>query len=344
MTKAVVVCPGRGTYNKTELGYLQRHFPDSALLGAFDEQRRSADQPSVSELDGAQRFSVAEHTRGDNASALIFAATLGDFLSIDRGKIDIVAVTGNSMGWYSALACAGALAPEDGFRVANTMGTLMQRSLIGGQLIYPFVGEDWHAQPERRAELLGIVDEIAAREGHELHLSIDLGGMLVLAGDEAGLSAFEQRVEPLQQRFPMRLANHAAFHTPLMKPVAEQGRQQLPADLFHNPDLPLIDGRGAIWWPGASDGEALHAYTLGTQVVETYDFTRAITVAAREFAPDLFIITGPGTTLGGAVAQSLILAEWRGMTGKEEFQALQARTPILASMGMEEQRRTVASQ
>src|SRR5690349_24339819 len=100
MTKAVVVCPGRGTYNKTELGYLHRHFPDAALLGAFDEQRRSAGQPSLSELDGAQRFSVAEHTRGDNASALIFAATLGDFLSIDRGKIDIVAVTGNSMGWY----------------------------------------------------------------------------------------------------------------------------------------------------------------------------------------------------------------------------------------------------
>lgn len=344
MTKAVVVCPGRGTYNKTELGYLQRHFPDSALLAAFDEQRRVAGQPSVSELDGAQRFSVAEHTRGDNASALIFAATLGDFLSIDRGKIDIVAVTGNSMGWYSALACAGALAPEDGFRVANTMGTLMQRALIGGQLIYPFVGEDWRAQPERRAELVAIVDDIAAREGHELDLSIDLGGMLVLAGNEAGLAAFEQRAEPLQQRFPMRLANHAAFHTPLMAPVAEQGRGQLPADLFRNPDLPLIDGRGAIWWPGATDTDALHAYTLGTQVVETYDFTRAITVAAREFAPDLFIITGPGTTLGGAVAQSLILAEWRGMTGKEEFQALQARTPILASMGMEEQRVTVASQ
>lgn len=343
MTKAVVVCPGRGTYNKTELGYLRRHFPDAALLGALDEQRRSAGQPSLSDLDGAQRFSVAEHTRGDNASALIFAATLGDFLSIDRGRIDIVAVTGNSMGWYSALACAGALAPEDGFRVANTMGTLMQRALIGGQLIYPFVGEDWRAQPERRAELLTIVDDIAALEGHQLHLSIDLGGMLVLAGNEAGLSAFEGRVEPLQGRFPMRLANHAAFHTELMAPVAEQGRGQLPADLFRNPELPMIDGRGAIWWPGASDAEALHAYTLGTQVVETYDFTRAITIAAREFAPDLFIITGPGTTLGGAVAQSLILAEWRGMTGKDEFQALQARTPILAAMGMEDQRPAVAS-
>jgi [acyl-carrier-protein] S-malonyltransferase len=341
MTKAVVVCPGRGTYNKTELGYLERHFPDAALLEAFDAHRRAAGQPLLSELDGARRFSVAEHTRGDNASALIFASTLGDFLAIDRAGIDIVAVTGNSMGWYSALACAGALQPQDGFRVANTMGTLMQRSLVGGQLIYPFVGDDWRAQPDRRSELLAIVDDIAGRGGHELYLSIDLGGMLVLAGNESGLAAFENRVEPLQQRFPMRLANHAAFHTPLMTPVAEEGRRILPADLFRGPDLPLIDGRGAIWWPGATDAEALCAYTLGTQVVETYDFTRAITVAAREFAPDLFIVTGPGTTLGGAVAQSLILAEWRAMTGKEDFKAQQDRHPVLASMGMPDQRSTV---
>lgn len=342
MTTAVVICPGRGTYNKAELGYLQRHFPDAALLEAFDAQRRAADQPTLRDLDGAERFSIARHTRGDNASALIFAATLGDFGAIDRERIDVVAVTGNSMGWYSALACAGALSPENGFKVANTMGTLMQRALIGGQLIYPFVGEDWRDRPDRRAELLGLVAEIGARDEHELYLSIDLGGMLVLAGNEAGLAAFEAGVEPQQQRFPMRLANHAAFHTPLMEPVAAQGRDALPVSLFGDPELPMIDGRGAIWWPGATDAETLRAYTLGTQVTETYDFTRAIAVAAREFAPDLFIITGPGTTLGGAIAQSLILAEWRGMTGKDDFKALQEREPLLVSMGMEEQRGSVA--
>ncbi len=96
----------------------------------------------------------------------------------------------------------------------------------------------------------------------------------------------------------MRLANHAAFHTPLMAPIAAQGRAALPVDLFSDPKLPLIDGRGGIWWPGACDRDALRGYTLGHQVIETYDFTMAIAIAAREFAPDLFIITGPGTTLG----------------------------------------------
>ena len=335
---AVVVCPGRGTYNKAELGYLTRHFPDASLLAAFNRQREEAGQETLSALDGAERFSMATHTRGDNASGLIFAATLGDFHSIDREAIEVVAVTGHSMGWYSALACAGATSPEDGFRVANTMGTLMQQALIGGQLVHPFMDDDWKPDPARKAELLGIVAEIDARPDHTLALSIDLGGMLVLAGDDAGLKAFESAVEPIDGRFPMRLGNHAAFHTHLQAPVATQGRAALPADLFGQPALPLIDGRGAVWWPHATDTQALWDYTLGHQVTETYDFTRAIAVSAREFAPDLFIVTGPGTTLGGAVAQSLVLADWRGMGDKAGFKARQDTDPLLVAMGMPEQR------
>lgn len=341
MKSAVVICPGRGTYNKDELGYLSRHFPDQELLSRFDAQREAAGQESLSMLDGAGRYSMAKHSRGDNASGLIYAATYGDFQSIDREAVEIVAVTGNSMGWYSALACAGAVTAEAGFSIANTMGTLMQDAMIGGQLIYPFVGEDWRPDPARKNGLLAVVEEINIRAGHTLMLSIDLGGMLVLAGNEAGLGAFEANVPPVQDRFPMRLANHAAFHTALQEPVAAQGRAKIDAQAFGQPDLPLIDGRGAIWWPKASDADAMFDYTLGHQVTEPYDFTRAITVAAREFAPDLFIITGPGTTLGGAVAQSLILADWRGMGDKSSFQSRQTETPILVSMGLEAQRSIV---
>ncbi|MCB2084940.1 MAG: ACP S-malonyltransferase [Sphingomonadaceae bacterium] len=343
MKTAVVICPGRGTYNKAELGYLARHFPDTAMLAGFDRQRSAGGQETLSELDGADRFSLAQHTRGDNASGLIFAATLGDFLSINREQIEIVAVTGNSMGWYSTLACAGALSPQDGFRVANTMGTFMQEALIGGQLVYPFLGDDWAPDAARKAELLALVRQIDARADHTLALSIDLGGMLVLAGNEAGLKAFEASVAPIDGRFPMRLGNHAAFHTHMQSPVAERGRAALPAELFGQPQLPMIDGRGAIWWPRATDRDALRDYTLGHQVTESYDFTRAIEVAAREFAPDLFIVTGPGTTLGGAVAQSLVLAGWRGMDSKAAFKDRQDANPLLASMGMAEQRPLVTA-
>ena len=338
MKTAVLICPGRGTYTKTELGSLAK-FPDPALLARFDAERARLGQETLTALDSAQTYSGSRHSRGDNASALIYACTLGDALSLNG--VEVVAVTGNSMGWYSALACAGALSPMDGFTVVNTMGTLMQEALIGGQLVYPFMGEDWQDAPARREELLALVDQIGDRPGHDLGLSIDLGGMLVIAGNEAGLKAFEAAVPPVQGRFPLRLGNHAAFHTALQTPVAAKGRAALPVSLFTQPAKPLIDGRGNVWWPGASTTASLRDYTLGHQVVEPYDFTTAIRTAAREFAPDYFIVPGPGTTLGGAVAQSLIRANWRGLSSKADFQRLQAEDPFLISMALPDQRTLV---
>jgi acyl transferase domain-containing protein len=338
---AVLICPGRGTYNAEELGYLKRHHGDKAeLFARFDAIRAEAGQEAVTALDGEERFSRARHTRGDSASPLIYASAYADAQALAE-DIEVVAVTGNSMGWYIALAAAGALSAEDGFRVVNTMGTLMQEHLIGGQLVYPVCGADWRDDPARRSELLALVAEIGARSGHALALSIDLGGMLVLAGNAEGLAAFEAAVPQVDGRFPLRLPNHAAFHTALQEPVAAAGRARLGAGMFAQPARPMIDGRGHIWWPGSSDMSELYGYTLGHQVVEPYDFARAVRVAAEAFAPDLFVVTGPGTTLGGAVAQSLIRARWQGMDCKADFKVRQAQAPLLVSMGMAEQRALV---
>ncbi len=63
--------------------------------------------------------------------------------------------------------------------------------------------------------------------------------------------------------------------------------------------------------PSLTELDGLHLVnTLGHQLTEAYDFTTAMKVAVREFAPDKLIILGPGTTLRGAVAQSLIVSNW----------------------------------
>jgi hypothetical protein len=103
----------------------------------------------------------------------------------------------------------------------------------------------------------------------------------------------------------------------------------------------MIDGRGRIWRPFATEARSLHHYTFVTQILETYDFTRAIQVAVREHAPDRIILLGPGDTLGGAIAQALIAIEWRGLGSKADFQAMQANDPFLVSMGREDQRALV---
>jgi len=342
MTKtAVIICPGRGTYNKSELGYIhQNHASCTDLLSEFDNIRHSRGQKPLSELDRARTYDPRVHTRGDNASGLIFAASYFDTTVIDQ-SYDVVAVTGNSMGWYTALSVAGATTPVGAFEIVNTMGTLMQDHLVGGQTLYPFVDDNWQEVPGKRAALLGIVDEIARKPDHELALSIDLGGMLVVAGNEAGLKAFEGQVPSVQGRYPMRLLNHAGFHTALQKPVAAAGRYALPETLFRSPCIPLVDGAGAVWYPDAVTAADLRAYTLGAQVVTPYDFTSAIRVAARTFSPDVFIIPGPGTTLGGAVAQALIRINWRGLSSKDAFQKRQKTDPVILSMGRAEDRMRV---
>lgn len=340
--RAVLICPGRGTYNRTELGYINKnHGDDNPLLARFDALRDESNQTKVSVLDAAKTFSNATYSNGENASPLIYSCSLLDCQTISP-DIDVVAVTGNSLGWYIALAAGGALTEEHGFRVVNGMGRLMQTSLIGGQLVYPFVDDEWRDEADRQSKLREIINEIDAVKENVLTVSIQLGGMLVLAGNEQGLAAFEAAVPKLNDRFPMRLPNHAAFHSHLQKPISKQALAKFTPEEFEQPKFPLIDGRGAIWWPQASDPTEMWQYTFGHQIIETYDFSRAVQVAAQEFAPDLFVLTGPGNTLGGAVAQSLIDIDWEGLSSKSDFVARQKTDPIVVSMGLEEQRKLVS--
>ena len=336
---ALVVCPGRGTYNREELGYLGKHHPDkAALIKRFDMQRGAQGQEAVSELDGAEKFSVSRFTCSDNASPLIYACAYADYLSIDRDRYEVVAITGNSMGWYIALVCAGVLDADNGFDVVNTMGALMQEGMRGGQFVYPVVDENWVEIDGKRAELTALVNSIPG-----LYVSIDLGGVLVLAGETSALEQAEGALEPLQGRFPMRLANHSAFHTPLLSSIAMEAQGRLTVDRFRQPVVPLVDGRGHTWLRQGSNLDELWTYTFDHQVTQTYDFARAVRNSIREFAPDSVIVLGPGETLGGAVAQSLIEEQWCGLTSKEAFVERQKEAPVLLAMGSKTQRCKVVS-
>jgi len=339
---ALVVCPGRGTYGKAELGYLKRFHGDKGeLIATFDRLRAERGQATLSELDGAERFSPAFHTRGDIASPLIFAASCADFLALDRSRFDVAAVTGNSMGWYTTLAVAGAVGEEEGFRIIDAMGENSQAGEPGGQVLLTLVDEEWRELPGLREQVLALAASIGARGGCRLHVSIELGGMIVFAGNEPGLAALVAEAPPSLARGPLRLVNHGPFHTPLMAGSSERAMARLPEGWFGSPAAPMVDGRGHIWRPFAGSPAALRDYTFVTQILETYDFTRAIQVAVREYAPDRIVLLGPGDTLGGAIAQALIAIEWRGLRSKRDFQEMQAKDPFLISMGREDQRALV---
>lgn len=330
MKRAALLCPGRGSYTEPSLGSLP---PDDELVRAAERERRELGLEPLTELDGARRFEPGRHLRPANAAALIYVKSMLDARAASE-EHELVAAGGNSLGWYTALAAAGALAFEDGFRLVQRMALLQEEGEPGGQVIYPVVDGDWRPDGAAREA----VERALASARGEAFPSITLGGTLVLAGTPAGVRHLLEVLPPVQlgrTAYPFRLAGHGPYHTPLARSVAEAAPRVLESLRFRRPRVPLVDGRGAIFSPWSADLDALRRYTLGAQVTEPFDFTATVRVCLREHAPELLVLPGPGNSLGGVCGQVLAQEGWRGIRSRADFAAVQeGDAPIVLSMGL----------
>ena len=331
MKRAAILCPGRGSYTERTLGSIPAGHD---WLRRADVLRKERGLIPLAKLDGARRFDPSVHLAPTNASALIWLVTMIDAAEAAR-EDRIVCVAGNSMGWYTALAVAGALDFEGGFRLVQEMAILQeeqQKEEAGGQVIYPLVDETWRRDPR----LVNAVESAIAGSGGTALLSIRLGGFAVLAGTEPGIEHLLRalpRTKLGANPYPFRLMRHGPYHTPWLASVASQARDRLANLEFRAPKVTLVDGRGVRCTPWSTDPAELAAYTFGAQVVETFDFTASVRVALREQAPERLVCPGPGNTLGGVCGQILVEEGWRGIRSREDFDRVQqGADPVLVSM------------
>lgn len=334
--RVLLMCPGRGSYTSSTLGSLQVQSPVLDWLDAF---RESLGRESVRSLDAASRISAKKHVAGENASLLTFAATAADLECLDPDKARVVAVTGNSMGWYTALYASGALGLDEAARLIETMGSYQERNVLGGQVLYPVCDDDWRPS--------GVGWEVVnqALKHPKVHLSIRLGGSVVLAGEGDGLKSLMELPEVKRgaRTFPLKLPLHSAFHSPIMAGTSERALGDLSDLALNSPSLTLVDGAGRVCRPWTSP-DALLTYTLIEQVLEPYDFTSAVQTAMGEFAPDAVLLPGPGDTLGAPVGQALIACNWRGLRDRQDFfEAQKSDRPVVLSMARPEQRALCAT-
>jgi [acyl-carrier-protein] S-malonyltransferase len=325
MTKrAVILCPGRGSYTEASLRSLPGDHP---FVAAAEELRAEYELPSLLELDRAEAFKSATHLAPSNVSPLIYTVSMLDAAAA-KAAHRVVATGGNSLGWYTALAVAGALSFEDGFRLVQEIALLQERHVDGGQILYPMVGDDWRAD---QVKINSVNAALALAPGRAFE-SIRLGGVIVLAGTEEGLRTLEgalPKAKVGKNTYPFRLMKHGPYHTPLLAEVAEQARESL-ADLdWRAPEIALVDGAGRRYAPWSRCVDALRDYTLGEQIVTPFDFTATVRAALREFAPDLVVLPGPGNTLGGVVGQCLVAEGWRGVHAKADFERVQGGEDVL---------------
>lgn len=339
MKRYALVLPGRGSYTEASLGSLNAAYGkgDAAFIDEVEAWRASYSLPSLLELDRAERFSAAVHLRPANVSALIWLATLLDVRAerARRANERCVAIAGNSMGWYTALAVGGALPLEDGFRLVQEVALMQESHRGGGQLIYPAMDADWRPAPARAAA----IDAALAGAHDEAFPSIDLGGFRVLAGTDAGIAHLVRELPAIpagdlgRAAYPLRLAQHGPYHTRLLSDVALRAQNSLTRLAWQRPHTTLIDGRGTRFTPWSTSTRELIGYTLGHQITRPYDFTRSVRVVLRELAPDQLVLPGPGNTLGGIVGQTLCLDGWRGVRTRADFERVQSGAdPIVHSM------------
>lgn len=317
---AVLLCPGRGSYGQGELGYLRRTLRQgqgevAAALAQADAARRAAGEPTISELDATPAFRPALHLDGRNAAELIYFATMAHVEAL-RERWAIGAVAGNSMGWYTALAAAGALSVDAGWRLVRTMARL-QEQVRGGQVLTTTVDDDWRTDPAAALAIDEALLAVGARgDDFLVARSIRLGGHEVLAGTEAGVKALLAALPKRRlgnREFPFRLAGHGPFHTPLCSGVAAAAASDLANLPIGAPRAFLIDGEGNAHSPWSSDPAALLRYTTTTQVVATFDFTACVRTALREFCPDALLCAGPGDSLRAPVGHVVIAEAYRGL-------------------------------
>lgn len=319
---AVLFCPGRGSYARDELGFLKEHLrpgPVADALTQADASRQAEGLPPISELDSAEKFRPGLHLDGENAAGLIYFGTLLHLEQLAE-EFEIVAVAGNSLGWYTALAASGALSPSEGWKLVAGMGRL-QKKIRGGQVLTTTVDEDWQRSIDTCAAVQEALDATNAKgTDHYVSRSICLGGHEVLAGTDKGVQELLKtlpRSTVSGREFPFQLAGHGPFHSELCRPTAEQARIELRDLPIAAPRTQLIDGLGNIHSPWSTDPAELLRYTITTQVTETFDFTAAVRTAIREFNPDVLLCAGPGTSLRAPVGHVVLREGYRGIRDKK---------------------------
>ena len=174
----------------------------------------------------------------ENAQPALMAVSLAvaRVLEKDGGldlKRQVAFVAGHSLGEYSALAAAHALALADAARLLKRRGLAMQRAVPVG------VGA--------MAALLGMEVEgaraiaEAAAQGEVCDAANDNGpGQVVLSGHKA---AVERAVEIAAERGSRRsimLPVSAPFHCALMKPAADEMAEALAEVKLAEPLVPLV--------------------------------------------------------------------------------------------------------
>lgn len=235
---------------------------------------------------------IAELTLTANAQPALMAASLAAFRAMEAEgfgieKADFVA--GHSLGEYSALCAAGALALGDTARLLRLRGRAMQEAVpVGMGAMAAILGLDLAAVEEVAAEAAG--DEVCAAANDNDPAQVVVSG---------GKAAVERAVEIARARGAKRamlLPVSAPFHCAMMAPAAEAMEVALAGVALATPAVPLVANVAAS---AVSDPEEIRRL-LVEQVTGRVRWRESVLWMAGQGVTEMIEI-GAGKALSGMI-------------------------------------------
>ena len=228
MTTALVF-PGQGS---------QRVGMGRDLALRFDVAKRTYD-----EADDVLGFAVSrlcfdgpedELTLTRNTQPAILTTSIAVFRVLLERGLAFEVVAGHSLGEWTALVAAGALALRDAVRLTHLRGTYMQNAVSVGQ--------------GAMAALMGLslaatktLCESASAPGEPVEpANLNGGGQIVISGNTAAIDRAIDLARVAGAKRAIKLAVSAPFHCSLMKPAADQLATVLDGIAIAVPSVPVV--------------------------------------------------------------------------------------------------------
>ena len=214
--------------------------------------------------------------------SVVLAATMGDEFNPDM-------VAGHSLGEFSALVAAGAMAFEDGLKLVAARARAMQKAC--------------EAKPSTMAAVLALPDEKVEEicdsvEGTVVAANYNCPGQIVISGEIEAVDAACAKALEAGAKRALRLPVGGAFHSPLMEPARQELAAAIEATEFSTPRVPVYQNVDAKPHTDPADIKA----NLVAQLTAPVRWTRSVQNMIADGATE-FIEVGPGKVLRGLVGK-----------------------------------------
>jgi len=237
-----------------------------------------------------------ELTKTEHAQPAILTVSIAAFEALKAMSEDLGPsfVAGHSLGEYTALVASEALKLEDGVRLVNIRGKLMQQAVpLGVGAMAAIIGLDKEAVEE-------LCQFVSTAECICEPVNYNSPQQIVVSGHAEAVKRVAELAKERGARRALMLNVSAPFHSSLMRPVAEGLAEAFKSCEWRRPKWPVVANVNAK--PLESVEEIQNALLL--QSYNPVLWTQSV-VFMKSSGVNAFLEIGPGNVLAGLIKKTI---------------------------------------